>query len=474
GWDFSETPVLIYRPGVQDVLLNIDAPPQGFRRYAGPSPLGDEPIYVRDDSTQFDLDGQNTVIELAGQWVLVVADPASSMRNSLRSFGRMDEQDQEDWLEDWGFLSSPYGLLTLILHEGFHAFQYEQADKFADETVIAQYPALDAKNNALHELEGRILHAAVTDSSGSSQLETLRQFVAVREARHARLAPEIVEYELRNEFTEGLAKYIEYRFFRDGTALTPRPESYLAAGFRGYGDELDRRLSRALDFASRSIAGEIRVNGSYFGAGPIRFKLYPLGGLQALLLDEVMPGWKSRIFAPGVYQTTLLTEAAGLASFDGANALAQAKARFDYEAILADKRAFERDGRASAQEKLDAILNTNATLVRVRYGDLVSELAGLGFTPFGVTRLDSARVIYDLVPVTVDFDETHHLSFYRARALLVDTEAQELVFSVPEPAATFTSGLQTDVSTDTFDLNAPAEVDVAGKTVQIALRSRAG
>ncbi|MEN1682260.1 MAG: hypothetical protein AAGJ46_22015, partial [Planctomycetota bacterium] len=249
---------------------------------------------------------------------------------------------------------------------------------------------------------------------------------------------------------------------------------YLAAGFRGYGDELDRRLSRALDFASRSIAGEIRVNGSYFGAGPIRFKLYPLGGLQALLLDEVMPGWKSRIFAPGVYQTTLLTEAAGLDSFDGANALAQAKARFDYERILADKRAFERDGRASAQEKLDAILNTDATLVRVQYGDLVSELAGLGFTPFGVTRLDSARVIYDLVPVTVDFDETHRLSFYRARALLVDTEAQELVFSVPEPAATFTSGLQTDVSTDTFDLNAPAEVDVAGKTVQIALRSRAG
>ncbi|MEO0560252.1 MAG: hypothetical protein AAF170_18960, partial [Bacteroidota bacterium] len=84
-WDFSTAPVLLYRPGVQDVVLNLPDPPEGFVRYTGPSPLGDEPIWVRNDSTLFSLDAQNTAAELDGHRVLVVADPMSQMRNQLRS-----------------------------------------------------------------------------------------------------------------------------------------------------------------------------------------------------------------------------------------------------------------------------------------------------------------------------------------------------------------------------------------------------
>ena len=42
---------------------------------------------------------------------------------------------------------------------------------------------------------------------------------------------------------------------------------------------------------------------------PIRFRLYDMGAAQGLLLDDVAPNWKSRIFAPGVYLTDLLVEA---------------------------------------------------------------------------------------------------------------------------------------------------------------------
>src|SRR5262245_54963128 len=82
GWDASDTPVLLYLPGVQDVLLNHPKPPAGFRRVAaGLLPEGLVPagwtVDVRDGETVFSLDGQNTSTSVGGIETLVVADPLS-------------------------------------------------------------------------------------------------------------------------------------------------------------------------------------------------------------------------------------------------------------------------------------------------------------------------------------------------------------------------------------------------------------
>src|ERR1035438_3611514 len=74
GWDARNTPILIYFPGRQDLLVNHPKPPAGFTRYRGPitSPIG--PIYIKDGKTIIDLDGQNTSTDVNGVRTLVVAD----------------------------------------------------------------------------------------------------------------------------------------------------------------------------------------------------------------------------------------------------------------------------------------------------------------------------------------------------------------------------------------------------------------
>ncbi len=467
GWDFGTAPVLLYRPGVQDVLLNMPDPPEGFVRYTGPSPLGDEPIWVRNDSTLFAIDGQNTAAELGGRRVLVVADPASQMRNQLRSLARMAPDEQAEWLDAWSFLGSPYDLITLMLHEGFHVYQYAHGDTFARETLIAQYPLYDATNNALQELEGLILLAA---ARGETPPEVaLRQFAAVRSVRHTALGAELAGYELAVEYGEGLAKYVEYRFYLTGASLTPDPEMYLLNGFDGFG-RLAERFERQLAFAEGLFRAEVAVNNDPFGTGNLRFRLYPMGALEGLLLDRVAPGWTDRAFDPGVYPATLLVEAAGLSATDAEAELAEAKAQYGYDTLLAEKQTYERDGRAAAQARLDALMDSDRTLVRVSYGAVSADPPGLGFTSFGVTPLGNGRAIYDLVPIRAQFSDDARLVLQVVTPVLVDPVRREVVFVVDVPADQI-AAVGEAVRTDAFTVEGRvADVSAVGNEVRIELR----
>ena len=467
GWDFSTAPVLLYRPGVQDVLLNTINPPHGFTRHNGPSPLGDEPIWVRNDSTHFDLDGQNTATELDGERTLVVADPMSQMRNDIRYFAGMPAEQQDRWLENWSFLGSPYDLITIMLHEGFHVHQYAQGDKFANESLIAGYPLFDAQNNALQMLEGLILLDAARGLLNPDL--ALRLFAAVRTTRHAALGPDLAGYELANEYVEGLAKYVEYRFYMTGAWLTPNPNTYLMAGFDGYSN-LASRFEDQLEFAELVIRGEIAVNNDRFGAGNLRFRLYPMGALQGLLLDKVMPEWTSRIFDEDVFPSTLLVEAAGLDEAGLETALTGAKSRYDYEAIRAKKEAYEQEGKAAAQDKMQDILKTEQTLVRIQYGAVTDESPDLGFTPFGVTPLGNGKAIYDLVPISADFGNSSSLSVKDITPVVVDTESREILFAIAVPAAEI-AVVDDTIKTEAFDLVGTIdEITINGNEVSIELQ----
>ncbi len=78
GWDARDTPVLIYFPDRQDVLINHPKPPDGFRRYEGPIKSSLGPIFVRDGKTVTSLDGQNTAVDVGGVRTLMVADTLST------------------------------------------------------------------------------------------------------------------------------------------------------------------------------------------------------------------------------------------------------------------------------------------------------------------------------------------------------------------------------------------------------------
>ncbi len=468
GWDFAAMPVLFYKPGVQDLLINFPHAPEGFREYRGFSPLGDERIYVRDGETTIAWDDQNTTREIDGVITLVVADTQSSLRNNLRGvFNQQDAAFINNWLDDWSFQSSPYGKIQLILHEAFHAHQAHLApEKGADEGSISRYPLLDPINNALSQLEGFVLRDALLATDEDVFHSKVAEFVAIRRHRQGRLEQEAVDYENLNEFVEGTAKYIEYRFLKDGRDLEAREESYYHQGFHGF-SKLPELFAEQLDDMVAVIGVTDDRFGNKFGGGPLRFKLYDLGAAQSLLLDRIRPGWQAEIFADGVYLCDLIADSAALGGKEEAAALARAKQEHGYETLLAGKREFEVEGRRFIQAKVDAILKTEQTLVSLDFSG--SEITGMGYTPFGVTQVGPESAIYDMVPLQVKFDEDKLLSLKQVRPVLLDKDSRELHFAVDIPVAEFVAGVMAGLDNDSFVFQASAiDVATAGNKVSIS------
>lgn len=472
GWDFHSTPVLFYRPKVQELLINFPHKPDGFTEYAGPNPLGDETIFVRNDSTIFSIDDQNTSTEIDSIPVLVVADPFSSMRNQLQNvLTQRSKEFAESWLQDWSFIPRPYDQLALILHESFHVHQSKLApEKGANEMAVAQYPLLDPVNNALYVLEGNILKDALLSISPETKREKIRQFVAVRSYRQSLLDSSSVEYENLNEFTEGTAKYVEYKFLLAGEEVVPVPEMYLQTGFNGYRGVLPGEFKNRVENMVNVVAVNDDRFGNKFGSGPLRFKLYELGACQAILLDDVMPKWKDEIFKDGIYLSDMLIQSMALSESEMRQYLEQAKAEYKYDDAHSDKLQFEKDGRAYIQKKLDAILQTEQTLVKIWYGG-IAEKVGVAFTPFGVTQIGPKSAIYDLVPIYVQFSNESSLELKQVTPVFIDRDQKMIAFAVSVPGEDMKPESPGKLETAEFTLSAPT-VDVSrnGRTIEIRLR----
>lgn len=473
GWDFERTPVLFYKPNVQEMLINFPRQPRGYARFTGFNPLGDEPIYVRNDTTLITADDQNTSREVDGVTVLVVADPSSRMRNQIRGTFLNHPQDvAERWLDQWNFVPSPYDELQLILHEAFHVHQSTMAPgKEPNELAITQYPLLDPTNNALFVLEGNILRDALLARDSSRRLEKTKQFVAVRGYRQSRLDSSFVEYENLMEFSEGLAKYVEYAFMRRGESVVPVKEMCYRAGFDGYRGVLPRRFEKAMHEMVNIVAVNDDRFGNKFGSGPLRFKLYETGACQAMLLDETRPDWKKEIFGAGVFLSDLLAGAVHLTAAERERYLAKAKAEYGFDEVYQGKLAFESEGRKKIDEKLARILQSDGTLVRISYGGCVERIGLGGFTPFGVTQVGKRAAIYDLAAIRVLFKDGVELQMKRVIPVLVDREKKVVAFAVRTPIAELGVAREGAMETEDFRLSyGQADLRREGKTLEIRLK----
>jgi len=467
GWDFASLPVLFYKPGVQDVLINFPHQPEGFRRYQGFNPLGDETIFVRDGETFIEWDDQNTTREIDGVITLVVADTQSSQRNQIRgTVANQADSDINTWLDNWDFVASPYDKIRVILHEGFHAYQNHLApEKGADESSVAQYPLLNPTNNALSQMEGLILRDALRTEDQEIRNRKTAEFVAVRTHRQSLLTEEFALYENLNEFTEGTAKYIEFKLLSTDQKLQASPDMYFAQGFHGY-SVLPEIFQHELDDMVNIVGVTDNRFGNRFGGGPLRFKLYVLGAAQALLLDHFDPSWKKVIFEDGVFLCDLLEKSLALDTDQLKAALERAKTEYGFADLLAAKEVFQTEGVAFIQSKMDAILKTDKTLVVLDYSGF--EIAGMGYTPFGVTRVDEDRTIYDMVPLQVLFGQDKLLALKEVRPVLVDTGNKTVSFVTEASIEQFTLGESAGLDIANFQLQAPsATTALAGNKVTI-------
>src|SRR5664279_864445 len=428
-------------------------------------------IYVRNDTTLLPYDDQNTSKEVDSIPVLVVADPYSTLRNQLQDILGRPKEFASSWLKNWQFIPDPYFKLEVILHEAFHVYQNKMApDKGANEMVVAQYPLLDPENNALYVLEGNILRDALFAQESKAQLEKIKEFVAVRSYRQSRLDSSFVEYENLNEYMEGLAKYVEYKFLKSGEAIEPTKEMYFSQGFNGYRGILAKQFRVAMDNMVNIVAVNDDRFGNKFGSGPLRFKLYDLGACQALLLDYTMLRWKETIFQPTVYLTELLKQSIALKADELKRYLDQAKAEYKYDEAYRSKVGFEKEGKQQIEEKVASILKTEKTLVEISFGGVTKKARVARFTPFGVTQVGKQSAIYEMVPALIIFKKGVMLDFKQPVPVLVDQDKQKIIFAVDTPSSKLIADSQNRLDIAEFSLTTPMDIQYKGNTVLIQLK----
>ena len=406
GWNAARTPLLLYTPGVQDVLINHPRPPQGFRPYAGPVRFAGAKMWLRDGPTFESQPGQNTSRTFGGERTLLVADPEPG--------------------------ASPYDNMAVIAHEAFHVFQDRSAPaKGANEMALARYPVLSAQNNVGFALEGTALAAALRAADPTTVRSAAMRWLATRRDRRAALRPPAIEYEDAVEFNEGLAKYVEYRLLESLQGRQPAPAMWWMRGFHGYTD-LSAERSAFVAMMLQQMRGEINVNNDPFGTAPLRMRLYYSGMALGLLLDRLgVPRWKARILQPDVSLTALVAEGLGATNEMLAGALEDARRAPGYDSLVSAKTALAERGRARSDSLVEQIEQGPGTGVIIDYAGLASPRVALAFTPFGVTAVDSARTIFGQVPILARFPDSSEVTETQALPLLQDAGRKRLMFRLP-------------------------------------------
>jgi hypothetical protein len=195
----------------------------------------------------------------------------------------------------------PAPLAAVFPYEAFHAHQGREAPErlaAAERATAAEAEYPD--DPAFAESWRREIESLARGARAVTRDECLalaRQFLAARAARRAtrRLAPALIDYERQREWLEGLAKYAEVEAWRRA-AQTP--------GYHALGE-----LARDPDF--HAYAGFDRkwqqeIVQLRWSRDDERF--YGTGMAQAVMLDRLLPGWKSRALADSIFLEDLLAE----------------------------------------------------------------------------------------------------------------------------------------------------------------------
>ena len=190
-----------------------------------------------------------------------------------------------------------------LIHEAFHAYQgisvydkFEQAESIA--RLSSDYPWESPENQKGWNQEADLLLRAYNSVSDTSLNHHISEFLKHRDQRRtlANISPQLIEYERKREWLEGLAKYVELKTGIVASELTPyesAPKITTLSDFKHYEDSntyLEQQIGEVRRAASRS--------------GESRF--YYLGMLQAMLLDRTAPEWKKEIFKENLYLEDLL------------------------------------------------------------------------------------------------------------------------------------------------------------------------
>jgi hypothetical protein len=281
GFGNAEIPAIVYDDEFE-YLIGFSNPPAPWEIVAGDECQG-RPYFRRPAR-----EPQSFAVNVGDRWA-----------GSLSTLGRMNRKIPIKLGPDW------YGLG--LLHELFHAFQAETNPKkfaAAREAYASEirYPFKSVEFAAAWNAEGAALSRALKASDSAGMTAAAGEFLRIRDSRRADagLAPELVFFEQRLEWLEGLAKYAETRADESAVARADQ-EAYA-------------RFRPGLHFLVRADFARLA---SSLGRQEGDLRFYLSGMAIARLLDRLDPRWKGRAFEDGIELEDLLRSAikTGLRSF---------------------------------------------------------------------------------------------------------------------------------------------------------------
>jgi len=318
GWGEVDLPMLFYNESFA-FLVGYSDPPNGWQRMPG-APLneadwkivpqdliGGEPYYRTSISEDEQLPAFSVLID--DQWVSSIA-AKEWMEISLTNEIRTSLPDGLNQMIPYGLITPLFvrgsdGYIALVLHETMHGYQgLRSPAKFVEaENSVSKfetaYPWDDPQIIDAWQQELDTLKDALSERNYQAKVSLVRQFLEIRENRRNSISADLVEYERRREWLEGIAKYSEIAIWRAGSQhkeYEPVNEIVNVLDFSAY-QKFDRFWKQELDQISRMASDE----------GDGRF--YYSGMAQAFLLDELDPGWKNRLWETGIWLETLLAGA---------------------------------------------------------------------------------------------------------------------------------------------------------------------
>lgn len=329
GFAVDRLPLAIFFRGSHSYLLQHPSPPEGF-----------EPV---------DVEGLDLDLYRGPHLPQMNANTAGAVAGVITAFVDARSVAAGDDLAG----------AALILHELVHAFQAraprggERRWPAENSALVSDYPVLDPENNAWGRLEGRLLADALRGDLEMAH-ERVREFLAVRGYRHARLGAALAVFEAELELNEGLADYAALH----------------ALSLAGRGEVRMRALLERL----------ARINVA--GSGAARSRFYATGAAQALLLDRLGVDWKSAVEGDGTTLGELLRGETGA----GANVAAVGEAH-SVGALLAFERAAAASQRARLRKTALDIWASSEPLVVLALGaDSETELRA--YDPMNLVRAD--------------------------------------------------------------------------------------
>jgi hypothetical protein len=299
GWGQADIPILLWNHDYS-FLIGYAGPPADWERV--PDDDFDGHPYYR----KLDPDPQNFVVEIGERRAASLATKWEMDNFMMTQFREMMPGPLKP-VFPYRLLIQPTEVhISGVLHESFHVYEAEVAPTHFDDAENAyrddeRYWSADASMHEAWKAEIDLLARAVLAKSDDEAAELARQFVAQRDQRRETygLDAALENYERQIEWLEGLAKYIELSLWREASA-TPGyawlPALANDPDFKQYAT-FNQRWSQELDQMKRQAALE----------GDVRF--YYTGMAQAVLLDRLMPNWKTHILTEAEALEDLLREA---------------------------------------------------------------------------------------------------------------------------------------------------------------------